>query len=302
MIRLGLLGLGRWGTTIALTLESFPEVELVTDSISETQLDGVLIATPGSTHAEVAEPFIAKGLAVFVEKPFTTRLDDALRLQKLAEKSGAVVQVGHVHLFNPAYQAAKSALKKSGKLRLLFFEGTNNGPYRDDMSALWDWAPHDVAVLLDLMGALPESVQAWGFDLLRPGKNLPDTAAIRYTFSSGVAALSVVSWLSPEKRKKITFVGERDSVVLDDTVEKKVMLCAGMGPWVAGKEIQNQEPVITYPEYSNDAPLKLELVAFVESVKTRTVLLAGLQHAVDSVRVLDAAERSIRLDGQRVTF
>lgn len=300
MIRLGLLGLGRWGTNLERTLGSFPEVELITDSVSEAQLDGVLIATPGSTHAALAEPCIEKGLAVFIEKPFTTNLADALRLQQLAKKSQAVVQVGHVHLFNPAYQAAKKSVHGSGKLRSIFFEGMNNGPYRDDMSVLWDWAPHDVAILLDLLGELPESVQAWGFDLLRPGKNLHDTAVIRYRFASGLQALSVVSWLAPAKRKKVTFIGEQSSLVFDDTAEKKVTFYAGMGPQVAGKEIQKQEPVILYPDYSTELPLRLELQAFIKAVKTRTVPVAGLQHAVDSVRVLAAAEQAIKLDGQPV--
>lgn len=300
MIRLGLIGLGRWGTNIAHTLKEFPEVELITEAVDSVQLDGVLIATPGSTHAEVAEPFIAKGLAVFVEKPFTTSLVDAERLHKLASESVAVVQVGHLHLFNPAYQATKKLVQAGGKLYSLLFEGMNNGPYRDDMSALWDWAPHDVAVLLDLFGELPQSVQAWGFDLLRPNKNLLDAATIRYTFSSGVAALSVVSWLSPEKRKKITFIGEQDSVVFDDTAGRKVTLYKNIGPKVFGASVEKQEPVISQPAYSTDAPLKLELEAFVKAVKTRTVPVAGLQHAVDSVRVLDAAERSIKLDGQLV--
>lgn len=292
MIRLGLVGLGRWGTNILRTLKEFPDVTVITAAVDSAQLDGVLIATPGSTHAAVAAPFIKKGLAVFIEKPFATNFEDALRLQKLAQKSEAVIQVGHVHLFNPAYQAAKKAMHESGKLRSIFFEGMNNGPYRDDMSVLWDWAPHDVAVLLDLMGELPQYVQAWGFEIFRPGKNLWDTAIIRYQFASGVQAVSIVSWLSPEKRKKITFIGEHDSVVFDDTAQKKVMLYRDL----------NTHPVVSYSQYSAEAPLKLELAAFIEAIKTRTVPVAGLQHAVDSVRVLDAAERSIGLDGQTVTL
>lgn len=300
MIRLGLTGLGAWGVNIARTLKEFPEVELITKAVETTRLDGVLIATPGSTHASVTEPFIKKGLAVFIEKPFTTSLDDARRLQELAEESEAVVQVGHVHLFNPAYRVAKELARAAGQLRYILFEGMNNGPYRDDVSALWDWAPHDVAVLLDLVGELPRSVQAWGFDLLRPGKNLLDTAVVRYAFSSGLAALSVVSWLMPEKRKKITIVGKQDSVVFDDTAKQKVTLYSALGPHLVGKTIERQEPAISHPEYAQDAPLKLELEAFVEAIKTRYVPVAGLQHAVDSVRVLDSAERSIQLDGAAV--
>lgn len=302
MIRLGLVGLGRWGTNILRTLKEFPDVTVIVEAVDSAQLDGLVVATPGSTHYRVAEPFIKKGLAVFIEKPFTTKLADAERLQNMAGECGAVVQVSHIHLFNPAYQAAKKAGQTDGKPRLILFEGFNNGPYRDDMSALWDWAPHDVAVLLDILGEAPQSVQAWGFELLRPGKNLHDTAIIRYQFTSGVQAVSVVSWLAPEKRKRITFVGERDSIVFDDTAEKKVVLYKGMGPHVDGANIEQQEPVISHVEYSSDAPLKLELAAFIEAVKTRDVPVAGLQHAVDSVRVLAAAEQSIKLDGAAVAL
>lgn len=297
MIRLGLIGLGAWGANIARTLKEFADVELITDDVAAAELSGVLIATPGSTHAEIAEPFIKQGLAVFVEKPFTTSLADALRLQKLAEKSGAVIQVGHIHLFNPAYRAAKKLVQADGGVRYILFEGMNNGPYRNDLSALWDWAPHDVSILLDVLGELPQSVQAWGFDLLRPGNNLPDTAAIRYTFFSGLAVLSLVSWLMPAKRKKVTFVGEQDSVVFDDTAKQKVTLYENLGPKVKGETVERHEPVVSYSEYLPEAPLKLELAAFIEAVKTRQVPVAGSQHAVDSVRVLTAAEQSIKLDG-----
>lgn len=291
-MRLGLIGVGRWGKNIARTLQEFPEVELVTEDVSAAELEGVLIATPGSTHASVAEPYIKKGLAVFVEKPFTTSLAEAERLEQLANESGAVVQVGHIHLFNPAYRVAKSLVPAVGKTRFILCEGMNNGPVRDDLSAMWDWAPHDVAVLLDLMGGRPQQVQAWGFDWLRPGQNLFDAAVIHYRFPAGTEAVSVVSWMMPEKRKRITMVGEQDKIVFDDTAEKKVTYWAGSRPG----------SVVSYPNYLAAAPLKMELTAFMEAVKTRQVPLAGLSHAVDSVRVLAAAEKSIKLDGAAVTL
>ena len=160
MIRLALIGLGRWGTNIKNTLEAIGGVEVVTFEKDASPLtpvvakkkgiQAVIVATPGSTHAEVALPFVKEGLPVFIEKPMTTSLKDALKLQEAAQQSGSNVFVGHLHMYNPAYLAAKELVPHVGDTRYAMFEGMNWGPFREDMSAWWDWAPHDISLALDL--------------------------------------------------------------------------------------------------------------------------------------------------------
>ena len=303
-LRLALIGTGRWGTNIARTLRTIPGCHLVgvetrgwRKLLQSPDLDGVLIATPGSTHAAIALPFIEGGIATFIEKPLTTKLSDALRLERAARRSGALIFVGHVHLYNPAYLAAKNLAKRAGPIRYIVAEGMNNGPFRDDLSALWDWAPHDVALCVDLLRSVPRAVRAWSVRTLRPRTHLDDFAVVECAFPKNIHSFLMESWLMPEKRKRLTIVGTRDTVVFDDTAEQKVTLFAGMGPRVRGKAVERREPRISYPTYASDPPLQIELKEFLASIRSSRKHLTNLTQAVDTIRVLEAAERSIERGG-----
>ncbi len=324
-MKLALIGAGRWGTNIQKTLDAIGGVELgvshtdaQTKELLEEDLVGALIATPGSTHADIALPFIERGIPTFIEKPFTTSLKDALKLEKAALKSGAPVMIGHIHLYNPAYIKAKSLIEKAayaqgsgepkaGGIRSLTFEGMNNGPFRDDMSALWDWTPHDVSMAIDIMGEMPKSVQAWGQKILRPKTNLYDTVTVKLTFSSSLRSRQQVgeaisatihnSWLAPEKRKKMVVVGKNDSIIYDDVKpEQKVTHYRGMGPRVQGKSVTWQDPAVSHPKYGAMSPLEAEMRAFLKMVKSDKNPSTDLKSAIDVTRVLDAAERSMEVD------
>jgi UDP-N-acetylglucosamine 3-dehydrogenase len=334
MTILALLGLGRWGSNILKTLQTFSDCqvkyvvdlsppqaspayagargrlrggenyELISDSrdlLSKPDLSAVLIATPGATHFSLALPFINQGLPVFIEKPLTTSLKDAQLLAQAANQSGSQVFVGHLHLYNPAYLKAKELAAHAGPLRSLSFEGMNNGPYRADMSALWDWAPHDIALALDLLGQLPASVQAWGVELLRPGTGLPDQVLLRLNFSGDLPVFIHVSWLAPEKRKKLTIIGARDSIIFDDTASKKITLFKHLGPEVDSQKVIRREPEVSYPAYDQTSPLTAELKAFINMVKTKQAPLTNLTHGLQVMQILHAAEQSLQLDGQPIT-
>lgn len=320
MIRLALIGLGRWGSNIARTISVNSRCEVVvicdphatneqieplfagkkTPEIisspeilhTRSDIDAVLIATPGSTHASTALPFIEKGLPVFIEKPLTTTLADAESLQAAAEKSGSLVFVGHIHLYNGAYQKVKELLPTLGDIRHLAFEGMNNGPYRSDMSALWDWAPHDIAMALDLLQTKPSEIKGWNFELLRPGKNLPDVAIAALTFPQNISVTLHINWISPEKRKKLTIIGEKSSLVFDDTAEKKITLYENMGPTVTEQTVERQEPAVSFPEYDKTSPLEKEMVAFLHMIEAKQPPLTSISQAVEVVRIIEGLERA----------
>src|SRR3989344_3759149 len=109
-VRVAVIGAGQWGTRIIKTLETLPDCEVVyvearnyENLINKSDIDAVLVATPGSTHYRVALPFVKKGLPVFIEKPMTTSFKDAHILKQAAKKSGSLIFVGHIHLYNPAF-------------------------------------------------------------------------------------------------------------------------------------------------------------------------------------------------------
>jgi UDP-N-acetylglucosamine 3-dehydrogenase len=139
-LRLGLVGHGRWGRNIERTLLTFPDVSVAVIAKGEnprTGLDGVLIATQSAMHAEIALPYIEAGIATFIEKPMTTALADAERIRNAAARSGAIVFVGHILLYHPAFLAALDLLPSLGAIRYLLCEGMNGSP-RADLSMLWD--------------------------------------------------------------------------------------------------------------------------------------------------------------------
>lgn len=298
MIRLALIGAGRWGQNIERVLREMPGIKLaVADNAADTKkivlaaIDGALIATPGSTHVALALPFIQAGLPVFIEKPLATSLAEARQLKRAA-KDKNLVQVGHIHLYNPAYLTAKKAAQKIGQIRLIIFEGLAPGPVREDMSVWWDWGPHGVSLALDLLGTMPERVQGWGVKKFPPDKGGKggfsqqyDATQARLIFPSGTEMFFTTSWLSPEKRTRLTVIGEKGSVVFDDRAEKKVIYF----------QADND---ISYPSYSSEPALRAELQQFVNMIKTKQPVLTDLNNGLAVVEVLDAVERSLRASGK----
>ncbi len=322
MIKIALIGVGRWGSNILRTLEGMRGIKVLVYNANATPpspsphpvklrhgaglrggerlssssegevegVDGVIIATPGSTHAEIALPYVSAGVPTFIEKPMATSLKDAERLARAARQSGALVQVGHIHLYNPAYRKLKAQVERIGTVRLLQFEGMNNGPVRDDMSVLWDWGPHAVSLALDLLGQMPQLVQAYGQYVLKPRGYRHDALQLRLLFNAGIETTGLLNWIAPSKRVQLTVTGTAGWLVFDDTAPagKKVVLHRG------GR--------VMYPRYSTEPPLKAELGAFIMAIKTGRQVLADARHGLNVVRVLAAAERSAALDGRRVAL
>jgi len=142
-------------------------------------------------------------------------------LARAAQKAGTLIFVGHIHLYNPAYHAVKK-IQKNRQVKCIICEGANYGPFRSDVSALRDFAPHDISVVLNLLGTMPKTVQAWSTSVLRPKTPLYDVVYTRLSFASGVDVFISSSYLFPEKRRRVTIVGEKASIVFDDTAQKKV--------------------------------------------------------------------------------
>jgi len=202
-MRVAVIGRGTWGGKIVRTLATMRDVELTNESknldvVLRHRPAGVLIATPSETHAEVAIPFIDAGIPTFIEKPMATTVADASRIREAALRSGAPVVVGHVHLFNPAFQAAKKLLPEVGAVQAVFWEGMNNHP-RTDSSVLWDWFPHGLSMAQSLFNANPVSAQAWGV-----GEASGFESAIAKFVITGVPFIANASWVSPLKRHRMT--------------------------------------------------------------------------------------------------
>ena len=278
-MRIAVIGRGAWGGKIVRTLATLDDLELIDESKSvdvvlRQQPAGVLIATPSATHAEVAIPFVEAGVPTFIEKPLATTVVDVIRIRQAALRFGTPVVVGHVHLFNPAFQAAKKLLPEVGTVQSVFWEGMNHHP-RTDSSVLWDWLPHGLSMAQSLFDANPDSAQAWGV-----GEASELKSAIAKFVIAGVAFTANVSWVSPLKRHRMTIVGEDKSLVLDDTAERKLSLRDSRG--------------MSYPPYSDELPLTRELRAFIGLLRAGGLDPIQLESEVAIVRAIAAAEESAR--------
>jgi predicted dehydrogenase len=278
-MRIGVIGRGKWGMNIVRTLATMRDVELIDESknfdvVLRQQPAGVVIATPSAIHAEVAVPFIDAGVPTFIEKPMATTMADAIRIREAALRSGAPVVVGHVHLYNPAFQAAKKLLPEVETVQAVFWEGMNHHP-RTDSSVLWDWLPHGLSMVQTLFDANPGFAQAWGV-----GEASRFKAALAKFVIAGVPFTAHVSWISPVKRHRITILGNDNSLTFDDSAKRKLLLRNSRGT--------------SYPAYGEELPLTRELRAFIGVLRAGRLDTTQLEGEVAIVRAIAAAEESAR--------
>ncbi len=297
-LRIAVIGQGRWGTRITSTLRTLASCEVayqVTHDyetlLTKNDIDGIVIATPAATHGKIASAFIKKGLPLFIEKPLTASLKEAQELARLAKKYHSPIFVGHIHRYNSAYIALKAHVKKIAPIRMIMAEGMSNGPFRSDVSVLWDWAPHDLYLMLDLLKKFPKSVQAWGIASVQPTSKHYDTSVIKLTFAGNITAILTNSWVSPEKHKRFTAIGKTGSLVLDDTKpdEKAILYPA-------------KKPQGTPLPYENTLPLTNELSAWLTSIETHKKPHTGIEDGLAVVKILDAAQKSVAKNGAVITL
>jgi UDP-N-acetylglucosamine 3-dehydrogenase len=283
-LRLALFGRGPWGRNIERTLRAFPHISVTVVARGATpprDLDGVVIATPGATHAELAIPYIEAGIATFIEKPMATTRADAERIVAAAERAGGTVFVGHVHLHNPAFRTLLDVLPTLGAIRSLTCEGMNDRP-RADCSVLWDWLPHDLTMALAMFGRLPDRVSTVGLG----GSPVTQAAVATFHFG-GVPMVSTVSWLSPVRRQQMTIQTGNGTLIFDDKAERKLTLLQG-------------GTISHHPTYDDELPLTREMRSFVEVIRSGTTDRSQAVLGAAVVRMIAAAEKSILLGGASV--
>src|SRR6266508_2836503 len=235
--RFGLIGVGRSGKVYIRTVLSLGDrcrvSHIGTSSTANASLlpypvtvtgdwrvvvrsdcDGVIIATPPHTHAEILEACLQAGKPVIVEKPLCLDVRTAERVHVRAEAAGVPVLVNHTLLFDPGYQRLKEVLRTGGEaIRVILSEGAALGPFRADTPALWDWCAHDFSLCLDLLREVPLEVAALGGPVNLRGQ--PDLVSIRLGFPNGACAWIQSGRLSPERRRNLNVFTDQHLYMLD---------------------------------------------------------------------------------------
>jgi predicted dehydrogenase len=330
-VRVGVIGYGYWGPNIVRNLnaldrcnlvsicdanpkalnraqKTYPALQLTTDVadiLRSPDVDAVAIVTPVWSHFELAKAALENGKHVFVEKPFTSNSAQAAQLIELANRNNLQIMVDHTFLFSGAVRKIRELVDNGTVGPLYYFDSTrvNLGLFQHDVSVVWDLAPHDLSIMDHIIGQKPEAVVATGGNHLN---DLADMAFITVYFPGNVTAHVNVNWLSPVK-VRTTLIGGRDKMLVWNDLEPDEKIKV----YDKGVEITNGQGVydllVSYrsgdvwaPKVDATEALKLELDYFLDCILKGTTPSNDGAAGLRIVRLLEAAEQSLKNRGRIV--
>lgn len=315
---IGLVGLGYWGknimrnlhelgvlhtacdsnvATLAERKEQFPDVNYTAsfeDILSNPEIRAVAIAAPAEMHYKLVKQSLLAGKDVFVEKPLALTVKEGEELVSLAESERKILMVGHILQYHPAVLKLKEMIASGelGRVEYIYSNRLNIGKLRTEENILWSFAPHDISVILMLLGEEPVKVSAVGGAYL--SKGIYDTTMTNLEFRNGVKGHIFVSWLHPFKEQKLIVVGSKAMAVFDDGSKEKLFLYPHTIEWKDGKIPVAQKADHQVVPLDGREPLKAELSHFAECVLQRKKPLTDGVEGLNVLKVLDAAEQSLR--------
>lgn len=324
-IKVGLLGCGYWGRKHLRVLHELPGCEvkalcessaaalkmvpraylprIVTDDYDAflaSGIDAVIIATPASTHYPLAARALEADKHVLIEKPFTTKASDALALILEAERRGLTIMAGHTYVYHPAIAFLKE-LVGTGQLGPITYAHTsrlNFGLLQPDVDVLWDLAPHDISILVHILGQEPLVAGARGTAGIDPTKY--EVAHLDLEFLDGLLAHVHVSWLEPVKVRRLTLIGADRIVVYNDVSPGEAiriynkairMEPSALVPGRMDAKYINGD--ISVPYLPDIEPLKAECAHFLDCIRSGEPPLSSGWEGLRVVRILESASKSL---------
>jgi predicted dehydrogenase len=318
-LRFGVVGWGYWGPKVARNLASLsdatvsrvadvdvrrlaaigtsqPGIETTTDiqELMRSDVDAIAIATPVRTHYQLARAALLHGKHVLVEKPLTASVEEAEELVALAEERQLILMVGHTFEYSPAVQELRKLIQNGdlGRIYCVEAERVNLGLFRNDINVIWDLAPHDISILLYLLGKTPEQIKVQAHAHIQ--SYIHDVAHLDLNYADGMNAHIHVSWLHPCKIRRVTVIGDAKMVVYDDTNPAETIKIYNKGANV------DADPVVSYrygeisiPHIDWIEPLRLECEDFASAIRNGTQPRASGRVGLDVVRVLAAAQHAL---------
>jgi len=268
------------------------------DILGDDQIQGVALATPAETHAELAIQAMRSGKDVFVEKPMALSISDAEEMQKVALETDRILMVGHLLEYHPAVLKLRELIDSGelGKINYIYSNRLNFGKVRTEENALWSFAPHDVAVILRLLGQSPIEVSASGGSYLT--QDVADVTVSNLRFSNNCRAHIFVSWLHPYKEQRLVVVGDEKMAIFNDVIPygEKLQLYPQRVEFDGTLPILKKEDA-EFIEHANTEPLREECAHFLECMKSRNKPLTDAQSGIEVLKVLHACQESIEQNG-----
>ncbi len=317
-LSIAVIGLGYWGKNILRNLyelgvlraacdndkrileerrTQFPNVNFTNsyeEILSDREIHAVAIATPAVTHYQLVKQALLNGKDVFVEKPLATTLKEGEELVEIAKKHGRILMVGHILRYHPAVIKLKELIDSGelGKIQYIYSNRLNIGKLRTEENILWSFAPHDISVILMLVGEEPTKVNAFGGDYLNKG--IHDITITTLEFKNSVKAHVFVSWLHPYKEQKLVVVGSKAMAVFDDVSKEKLFIYPHKIEWKEGKIPVAQKAEYYVVPVEDREPLKEELKHFLECVEQRKEPKTSGEEGLRVLKILEAAENIIK--------
>ncbi len=330
-VRLAQIGVGYWGKNLLRNFDAIPACRVVAacdadpgarqfvedrypmisvkknaqDILSRDDLDGIVIATETPSHFSLARTALESGRHVFVEKPMAERAEEAEILVSLSEETGCHCMVGHLLLYHPAFNYVENLIQSGalGDIYYMYSVRVNLGIVRQRENALQSLAPHDLSVALAFLQRKPVAVAVHAQAYLQP--DICDVAFSTIFFEDGALAHLHTSWLDPHKVRKITLVGSKKMVVIDEmtSAEKVRIYDKGVNPpgYVGFAEsMTTRVGDIHIPNIRMSEPLRMECAHFVDCIRTGKTPRTDAHNGLAVVRLLDAAQKSLESGGAKI--
>jgi predicted dehydrogenase len=332
-IKIGLVGCGYWGPNLVRNFRSlsdcnlkimcdtseqrlahlkslYPEVETATDyhyMLQEVGIDAVIIATAVRLHYPMARASLLAGKHTFIEKPMASSSHECEELIKIAQKKGLVLMVGHTFLYSPAVRKIKEIVDSGdiGEIRYINARRLNLGLYQKDINVAWDLAPHDISIVLSIIGEQPLTVNCQGSAHITPG--IEDRTTMCLNFQKQRTAIIQSSWLDPRKVREMTIVGSKRMIVYDDVapLEKIRIFDARVErpphyDTFAEFQYAYHYGDVYSPYIKQEEPLKTECQHFLDCIKLGKTPLTDGQQGLELVRILEVSSESLKKGGAAV--
>ncbi len=288
---------------LATEYSGLATTETVEQIYARDDYDAVVIATPPEAHYELARECLLRGKHVFVEKPMVLELKHGEELTRLAKEQRRILMVGHILEYHPAFERVKAMIDAGelGEVYYIYTSRVNLGVIRQTENSLWSFAPHDISVILMFMNQAPIRVVSTGQSFIQPG--IEDVVFTTLHFADGKMAHIHVSWLDPHKIRKVTVVGSQKMAVIDDMEASEKIRVYDKGVNFTGNYTAYGEYLtlrigdILIPNVKNIEPLKAECQHFIDCILNNRTPRSDGEDGLRVVRILNAAQKSLKQGG-----
>ena len=333
-MRIGVIGYGYWGPNIVRNFHSqdnckvtlvadrnpkceerltkvFPSVGFTTDEnqiLNSRDIDAVAVVTPVWTHYELAKKALENGKHVFVEKPFTYSVAQGEELIELADRKNLKIMVDHTFLFTGAVKKIKELVDKKELGDLYYYDSlrVNLGLFQHDVNVIWDLAPHDLSIMDYVIAAKPEAVVATAERHLN---GVEDVAFITVYFPKHIIAHINVNWLSPVKIRTTLIGGEKKMLVWNDLEADEKLRIYDKGVSMSTNPSNLHQLLVSYrsgdmwaPQVEQVEALRAETAYFMKCIEENSKPLNDGEAGLRVVRILEAADRSVRSRGEAISL